>query len=117
MGVVAHGTLNLLKHAFDIPKHVVVPEAQNAITVRLQRSRSFGICNSARSMLTTVDLDNEMRSVTCEVHDVLLDPNLPTEMRTADRETMTEMPPEFALGVSGGRTHLARKPALRRCGD
>jgi hypothetical protein len=31
-------------------------------------------------MLTAVDLDNEMRSVTCEIHDVLLYPNLTAEM-------------------------------------
>jgi len=31
-------------------------------------------------MLTSVDLDDEMRGVTCEVHDVLLYPNLPAEM-------------------------------------
>jgi uncharacterized protein YpmS len=75
--------LNFLKHAFDIPKHVIVPESQNAITVRLQCPRSLRICNSARSMLTTVDLDNEMRGVTCEVDDVLLDPNLPAECELA----------------------------------
>ena len=40
-------------------------------------------------MLTTIDLNDEMRCVTSEVDDVPLDANLPAEMRIADGQTMT----------------------------
>ena len=99
MGVVAHGTLNHFKHAVDVAKHIVVPESQNAVAVCFQRLRSLSIRGCHRSMLTTIDLNNETGGMTCEVDDVLLDPDLPAEMRILDGEAMTQVPPKLALGV------------------
>ncbi len=50
-------------------------------------------------MLTTIDLNNETGGMTCEVDDVLLDPDLPAEMRILDGEAMTQVPPKLALSV------------------
>ena len=50
-------------------------------------------------MLTTIDLNNEAGGMTCEVDDVLLDPDLPAEMRIVDGEAMTQVPPKLALGL------------------
>jgi hypothetical protein len=85
VGVVAHGTLDHFKHTIDIAKHVVVPESQYAVAVRLESLSALGIRNCRRRVLTAVDLHDEPRTVTREVDDVLLDPNLPAEMRIADR--------------------------------
>jgi len=68
------------KHAIDIAEHVIVPEAKNAIAVCFQRLGSLSIGNRGRRVLTAVDLHDKTRGMTREVHDVLLDPNLPAEM-------------------------------------
>jgi hypothetical protein len=66
-------------------------------------------------MLTPVNLNNETRGVTREVDDVLLDPDLPAEMRTGDPKPMTQVPPEFSLRLGWRRAHLACEPALGQC--
>jgi hypothetical protein len=68
-------------------------------------------------MLTTVDLHNEMRGVTSEVDDVPLDPDLSAEMRIADGQTMTQVPPKPSLSLGWCCAHLARELALRRRRD
>jgi len=50
VGVVAHGTLDHFKHTIDIAKHVVVPESQYAVAVRLE---SLSVVRSASA--TVVD--------------------------------------------------------------
>jgi hypothetical protein len=50
-------------------------------------------------MLATVDLHNEVRTVTGEVDDELLDANLPSKVRIDDPKAMTQVPPKFALSL------------------
>jgi hypothetical protein len=73
------------KYAINISENIIVPESQDAVAVRFQCLGSLRICRCGRSMLATVNLDNKARAVTCEIDDVLLDPDLPAEMGFADR--------------------------------
>jgi hypothetical protein len=91
--------LNFVKHAVDIAKHITVPESQHAVSVRLQRSRSLSIANCRQRMLATIDLHNKSRAVAAEVHDELLDADLPSKVGIDHAKAMTQVPPKFSLSV------------------
>jgi hypothetical protein len=117
VGVVAQGTLNNFKHAIDIAKHVIVPEAEHAVAVRFQRLRPLGVSGRGRSMVAAVQLHNQVRAVTGEIDDVLLDADLSAEMGILHSEAMTQVPPEFAFCFRRSCAHFACEAALGQLGD
>src|SRR5665213_2277574 len=63
-------------------------------------------------VLTAVEFDDDPRFATGEVHDERADQNLPTKMRSRQRDVMTKPLPEHALGIGRLRAHLPRKLSL-----
>jgi hypothetical protein len=101
----------VLKHPIDIPQDVIIPISQHAITVRLKTPRAFLI--GRRSLvLAAIDLDDNASRVTNKICDVAADPDLPTEMRAGDRNSMPQVPPELALSVRRRGAHGAGQAAL-----
>ena len=59
-----YGALNLLKHTFDIPEHVVVPKPQHAIAAALDHFRPLHIRRNVEPVLAAIDLDDDRFGVT-----------------------------------------------------
>src|SRR5689334_12856255 len=78
---------NLLKHAFEIAHHVVVPETEHEITHRLQHCRALFILTSANCMLTTVELDDQFRISANKIQDEAIDWHLPLEFPCRESAT------------------------------
>jgi hypothetical protein len=106
--------VNVLQHAVDIPKDIVVPVTQDSIAVRFENARALCIRSRLRCVLAPVNLDNYPLGMAGEIDDVATNPNLTAEMRACDSKAMTQVPPQFALGFRGSASHLPRQLALRR---
>src|SRR5207302_10807623 len=65
-------------------------------------------------MLTSVNLNNHALSMAGEVDNVPINLNLATKMCVGYPETMTQMPPQFALCIRRSLSHLSREPPLGR---
>ena len=65
-------------HTVRIGKNIVVPKADDAITFSL--NQSCPVVVSLRTVLPAVDLDDELRAMTCEVSDEMTDRHLPPEV-------------------------------------
>src|SRR5439155_13571185 len=104
-----HRTLNLLEHTIDVREHIVVPVAQDSITVRLKHSCAFRVGGRCHAMLTAIDLHDDSFRVACEIDDVASDLNLPPEMGACCSESVTQMPPQLPFRLRWHGTHLAGK--------
>jgi hypothetical protein len=62
--------MNLSQHAFDIRKHVVIPEAQDAATFGHKASRTCFILRCLRAVLATVDLNDQLQLMAGKIGDV-----------------------------------------------
>ena len=89
---------NALHHAVGIAERLVVPEAQDATTERLQERSSTGVVPGAKSMLTAGELYHELRLAAAEVDDVGTDRELAGELR-AEEPAVAEPGPETALRI------------------
>jgi hypothetical protein len=71
-----------LQNAFDVFRHIIVPEADDTVTLPLQPPRSVFVSRYSRvhPVLRTVDLNDEVRSHTREVCDIWTDRDLATEV-------------------------------------
>jgi hypothetical protein len=102
-----YGALNDFEHAIDVSDHVVIPEAQDAIALAFEKSGTLRIGGGHFGMLPAINLDDESSVVTGKVHDVGPQPNLPSEMRARNGQTMPQMPPEFLLCLGWRCAHRA----------
>ncbi len=66
-------------NAFQIGQHVIVPEAEDAIALALDRLGSCNLILRLRVMLPAVDFNNQPRRVAGKIGNVMTDGNLPTE--------------------------------------
>jgi hypothetical protein len=57
----------LLKHAFNVPHHVIVPKSKDEIAACFQISGSLCILSHTIGMLTSIKFDHEPRIGTAEV--------------------------------------------------
>jgi hypothetical protein len=64
-------------HPFRIAKHVVIPEADNAIPLRLDEPRPLGI--HCFVVLAAVTFDHQASTMACEVHDIAAERHLPAK--------------------------------------
>ncbi len=80
--------------------HVAIPEAEHAIALAFQPSRSLAIADQALAltMLRTVNLYDEMRRQAGEVDYVISQRNLTAEVSAA-RLKAAQVAPENSLGV------------------
>jgi len=72
-----------LKHAVDILKHLIVPEAQNSVTLLCQPSIASCITLVER-MLPTVEFDNQIVFTTHEINNVSSNRLLTDKLVSAD---------------------------------
>jgi hypothetical protein len=100
--------------AINVRQHVIVPEAQHTVAVSFETPCARFVFRRLPLVLAAVDLDDQLRSMTCEVRDARPDRNLPAEMRTVQRQTMAKVPPQLAFGLRGLFAHTPRESALRR---
>jgi len=80
----------------------------------LQTIRALLIFDDFRAVLTAIDFDGKLRMVTREVNDIRANLNLSAKVGTRQGQAMTQVPPEFTLGVGRRFPHAPRKSALRR---
>jgi hypothetical protein len=60
-----------------------------------------------------INFDDHALGMAGEIDDVTRNLNLTAKMRASDSETMTQVPPQFALGFRGSASHLSRQLAWR----
>ncbi len=97
-GVYTKRDANGLDHAVGVAQHVVVPKAQNPITLRFEPHGSFGIMSDSIGVLAAVHFDDESRSETDEVGNVGTERRLPPKAVALDLLAAQSRPePLFGL--------------------
>ncbi len=99
--------MNHLKHSVDILQHFVIPKADDAITLRLEKFRPPRIPFSLFRVLTAVDLDHDLESVVRKINDVVTESNLSAKMGCWYWQPMTQMPPKLSFGFGCIKPHRA----------
>ncbi len=59
-----------VENPLEIRQHIVVPEAEHSVTLGMERRRAFGIELTARRVLPTIDLHDQLDLRTAEIDDV-----------------------------------------------
>jgi hypothetical protein len=85
-----------LQNAIDIFMHFIVPESQHQTTHGLQNLRPIRFIR--RGVLPAVDLDDEMRFGTQEIHDIAVDRHLSPELQAVE-PSIAQAEPEDTLGI------------------
>ena len=62
--------MNLGKHIYSAQQHIIIPEAQHAITIGFHLARSGFIFSGMLGMLTAIEFHHEMRLHAREIRDV-----------------------------------------------
>ncbi|BAM89343.1 hypothetical protein S58_33470 [Bradyrhizobium oligotrophicum S58] len=95
-----------MKHTFDISKHIVVPEAKNAIAGSLDLPGAGSVLLLLPIMLAAVDFDHELRFAADEIDDEGSDLRLPAEVRTGELDVVAEALPKdpFSFGRFGAHS-------------
>src|SRR5712692_3898638 len=65
-------------------------------------------------MLTTIDFDDDVRTMAREIDDVAPEAYLPTKMCCLNGKAVAQMPPKLLLSVRRRRAHFARQNASSR---
>jgi hypothetical protein len=97
-GFLSRGSDAGLKNAVDVAHDVVVPEAQNKVSVRFEFSRSPCIIGGALGMLPAVKLNDQVRGLATEVDHIRLDRHLPPKFHSV-QTTVAQAEPELSLSV------------------
>jgi len=106
--------LNFGKHTIDIRQHVIVPEAQDAITIGFKPPCALQIGHYILHVLSTIDLNDQPGAMTGEIDDVWTNPDLSPEMSLDERQAMAQMRPKLFFCISRHLAHLPGMRALRR---
>jgi hypothetical protein len=86
------------KHNVGLRQYFVIPESDNSIPFRLQKTRSFGISRALLRVLTTIQLDDKPLFETDKVDDVWSDRMLPPKLEPA-KIAIFQSHPQPQLGV------------------
>ncbi len=89
---------NDIEDSVGIAKHIVVPEAHDAKSLRFHERRAARVFRGIVIVLSAIDFDDELNFEANEVGDVRADWNLATEAM-ADNLFETQTRPEAPLGV------------------
>jgi hypothetical protein len=105
-----------VEHGLDVPHHVGVGETKDAKALGFHDLAPPEIVSSLclEAVLTAVDLDDEPLGEAAKIGNEGTDRNLSSEVRTQDRETVAQMPPETLLGF-GRRTPKRSSVSGRFC--
>ena len=101
---VAQCRLDHRPRSIRIAKHLIVPEADNAISFALDHARSSRI--GCFAVLAAVDFDDELGSVAGEIGDEMPDRNLASKVMIS--EALSENPPKRALGIGNFSSEATR---------
>src|SRR5690606_25947176 len=77
----------------------MIPETHDPKTLRGQPRRTLAVGNSMVGMLTTIQLDNELRFVTSKINDITPQNDLPAKLET-QQVLGAQAIPELLLGIS-----------------
>ncbi len=106
--------MNFRKHSIDIRHDVIIPKAQNPITVTLKTRRALAITYNIQAVLAAIHFNNQARAVVCKIGDVTPDVDLASEMSVWRFEPPAQMPPEFSFGLCRRSSHSTRKYFVSR---
>lgn len=93
-----HVLLDRLQNTFEVLEDVVVPEPDDAKSVRFEPCSSLGVGFGALSMLSAVDFDDEALAQGTEIDDVTTEGMLAAKPYASDLAP-SNGPPEATLGV------------------
>jgi len=106
-GVYTKRDANGFDHAVGVAQHVVVPEAQNPIALRLKPHRAFSVTSDLIGVLAAVHFDDESRGETDEVGNVGAEGHLPPKA-VAIGLLAAQSRPELLFGLGRIAAQLAR---------
>ena len=87
-----------MENSFRVSQHVVVPEPQYSITTLIQKLSPPLISLNLISMMSSIQLDDQLRLRAKEVNDVAPDGLLAAKL-CAVYLSVTQTHPQFALGI------------------
>ena len=90
--------VNRLQHASQIASHVVIPHANHLKTKPAQNAVTVRIIRCGVRVLSTIELNDQPRIKTDEIHDEIGQGVLPSKLRTKNL-TRTKMTPQYALHI------------------
>jgi len=96
-------------------KRLRIPEAQNAKSLPLQKCASVGVVLQGFAVLTTIQLDSDLRPQAGKIDGVRSDRHLSAKTSTFELTT-PQTPPEKALGIGKLASLCDRKFACLRIG-
>jgi len=97
---------NGLEHAIDFGEHLVIPEAQHQVPHRFQLGRSFGVRRSANSVLSTIELNDDVVLEAGEVRHEIADRRLTLELEAVQLPG-SQMLPQHLFGIGHATTQDA----------
>ena len=86
-----------LQNAFDIRQYIVIPEADNAITQRVQSSCPTCILFNSVCVLTAVEFDDQLAGWNGEISNMTPDRVLPSDFDGQIQRT--QFAPQFLFGI------------------
>ena len=86
---------NFKSHTVAIAKHLMIPEAKNAVPLRLDQTSAFHICR--RIMLAAVAFDHDLDPVAGKIGDEVPDWNLSAKSRC--RKILAQQTPHRAFSI------------------
>jgi hypothetical protein len=92
------GVQNLFEHTIEIPKHFIVPEAQNEITARIQVPAAARIRCFLCIMLAAIELDDQLRIRAAEVDNEPVERFLSAEFPSI-QPSIAQSEPKSPLGI------------------
>jgi hypothetical protein len=92
-GSAAQRSIDHRPNAIRVAKHLVIPEAKDAIALFLDHLRTYLV--DRFNVLTAVDFDDQFRAMTGEIRDEVPDRNLPAEVVLA--EGFAQQAPKLSL--------------------
>lgn len=102
----------MLKHAFHILHHVVVPNSNDVIPFTVEPFSSLVVIGFVNRMLATIYLNEQNFVLTKEVRNITSERYLALKFCVSELAT-TEMPPQFHLGTRMGLPKLLRTFCFR----
>jgi len=86
--------MNCLQNAFDVSRHIVVPEANDSVALLLQPPCALGISRHPcfKSMLRAVNLDDQARGHAGKIGNIGTDWNLTAEVSAKHWRALEVLP-------------------------
>jgi hypothetical protein len=104
-----HCCVDRFHHTFDVLQHLVIPETEHAIAIRLEILGSLGVRRDVVRliMLPAIDFNDDAILVTGEIRKVRTYRRLSAEIGALDRDA-SQMPPQLSLRVRHLAAEFAR---------